>query len=568
MKKKFLIWAGAVCLLAAVVCSFILDIPTMGMKTISFPSTYKGENVVLKASYLEVEGAEYGVLICPGYSCDRQKWRPMANLFARNGYSVMTFDYSGQGASSGTIGFDNAKTDAIPVQIDDAIERLHELSGLDYSHIIPVGHSMGGRSILRLLYDYHEKDADTTVKKRDIPAVILLSPEVNYNYNAQASLFAGTSDSTSYPWINYSEQSIADTQVYLFGSTNDDIVSDEDVLQIYKHLGADESMVPQSGKWWNSTHNANGTEIAVGITSGVLHSYVMYSPKFADYVNRALTNITGEKTVYNPHLFRLVYASWLLGLAGLLMLLWGLNYQLKWEHSDDVPMLCDSKKYLVTKLVLWLPAAIVAFVICCLTVVMPFGSPVMNTPYMCFIAGYGLTMLWAYRKGRFKGTEGKLPKMSLEFHADKKKTFLAVGTAMAICWAVWFILRATMYRLIPFNMRLFWVLFATILMTVGYYVSGAEQDMFENAKVGIKVRLYYNMIQYVPLFLLVIFYMALKSYSGMIGQVQNMLLMYIFCIPLGNYLKKKTGNRVLGAVVSAFLFQTLMITSAALIAMF
>ena len=110
------------------------------------------------------------------------------------------------------------------------------------------------------------------------------------------------------------------------------------------------------------------------------------------------------------------------------------------------------------------------------------------------------------------------------------------------------------------------VLFATVLMTVGYYVSGVEQDMLENSGADFKVKLIYNMIQYVPLFLLVIFYMVLKSYSGMIGQIQNMLLMYIFCIPLGNYLKKKTGNRILGAVVSAFLFQTLMITSAALIA--
>lgn len=555
-------------MLAAVIFSFILDIPTLGMKTISFPSTYKEKDVVLKASYLEVEDAEYAVLICPGYSCDRQKWRPMADLFAKNGFTVMSFDYSGQGASSGTIGFDNAKTDAIPVQIDDAIEKLHEMSGIDYSHIILVGHSMGGRSILRLLYDYNEEEADTTVTRRNIPAVILLSPEVNYNFNAQASLFAGTSDSTSYPWVDYSPSSIAGTKVYLFGSTSDDIVSDEDVLRIYTHIGADETIVPESGKWWNITENANGTEIAVGIDSGVLHSYLMYSPKFANYVNGALTNITGEKMIYNPNMFRLVYTIWILGLIGLALLLFGMNYQLKWEHSDDVPVLNDSKKYLITKLVMWLPATVVAFVICCITVVMPFGSPVMNTPYMCFIAGYGVVMLFMYRKGRFKGTEGKLPKLSFKFVDDKKKILIAVGISVAICFAVWFILRATMYRLIPFNARLFWVLFATVFMTVGYYVSGAEQDMLENSDASLKVRIFYNMIQYVPLFLLVIFYMVLKSYSGMIGQVQNMLLMYIFCIPLGNYLKKKTGNRILGAAVSAFLFQTLMITSAALIAIF
>ena len=42
-------------------------------------------------------------------------------------------------------------------------------------------------------------NAITTVIKREIGNVILISPEVNYNYNAQASLFAGTSDEFEEP---------------------------------------------------------------------------------------------------------------------------------------------------------------------------------------------------------------------------------------------------------------------------------------------------------------------------------------------------------------------------------
>lgn len=70
------------------------------------------------------------------------------------------------------------------------------------------------------------------------------------------------------------------------------------------------------------------------------------------------------------------------------------------------------------------------------------------------------------------------------------------------------------------------------------------------------------------LFLLVLFYLVIGSYSGLIGQVQNMILLYVFCIPLGDYIRKKSGSRIAGAFVSGLIFQTLMITSAALIAMF
>lgn len=562
--KKYLVFGGAMFLAIAFVCFFILNIPTVRVKNVSFKSTYKDAEVTLKGSYWEKEGAEYAVLICPGYSCDRQKWRPMADLLLSNGFTVMSFDYAGQGASSDTIGFDNAKTDNIPLEISDAIEKLHMLSGIDYDKIILLGHSMGGRAILRLLYDYNSETADTQVVKQNVANVILLSPEVNYGYNAQASLFAGTSDATEEPWLSYNPDYAKGVNVYLYGSVHDDIVSPEDVIEIFRHLGGNN--VSEYGKCNASAVNENGSLLTVGVTGGVLHSYIMYSPKFVKYVNSALSNISGRECNYGPWHFKLVYAGWITSLLGLFMFLYALNYRLSWKRSDEVPVLINEKQYIVRKLVMWLPATVVAFLICCICVVMPFGSPVMNTPYMCFIAGYGIMMLIAYRKGKFKGTEGKLPKLSLKLFGDRKDAITGLLVSAALCFFVWYGLRSTMYRLIPLNARLFWVLFATILMAIGYYVSGVESDMLKEAGASVKTRFFYNLIQYVPLFLLVVFYMVLKSYSGMIGQVQNMLLMYIFCVPVGEFIKKKTGNRLAGACVCAFLFQTLMITSAALIA--
>lgn len=565
-QQKRLVFSGIVCILLAFAMLFFLSVPTFGGgQTVSFSSTYKEHPVTLQGSYWSGDNG-YAVLICPGYSCDRQKWRPFANVFASQGFGVMTFDYSGQGASSGTIGFDNAKTDAIPIQIDDAIAALHDVSGLDYDRIILVGHSMGGRAILRLLDDYNDPSADTTLTRREIRNVILLSPEVNYHYNAQASLFAGTSDESEEPWKSLRDECIAGTNVYLFGSTADDIVSDEDVLSIYRHLGG--TNAPDSGECREFMFSSADSRVTVGITGGVLHSYMMYSPKFVRFVCEALTEITLQATSYPAERISLVYGGWFLGLLGLLLTLTGLNSRKVDGSSDTVPQLLNARAFLLRKLLLWIPGAAAAFLICCICIIMPFGSPVMNTPYMCFIAGYGLVMLLSYRKGQFKGTSGKLPKLCFRVRGTKKELCTCAAVTVLLCFFVWYVMRTTMYRLIPLNARLFWVVFAAVLMAAGYYVSGCESDMLRASGASRTVRLLYSLIQYVPLFLLVGFYLVLKSYSGMIGQIQNMLLMYIFCVPLGDFIRRKTHSRLYAALTTAFLFQTLMITSAALIAMF
>lgn len=568
--KLFTLLGGLLGVLVSFACLFSMSIPTIGETRVQFQSSYKAKSVRLNGSYYEAKDSEYAVLICPGYSCDREKWRPFADLFVANGYTTMTFDYSGQGASSNTIGFDNAKTDAIPVQIDDAVTFLHEKSGIDYSKIILVGHSMGGRSILRLIYDYHHSDL-TTVTPKNIGNVILMSPEVNYNPNAQASLFAGTSDKDEEPWKSFLPSDIAGTNVYLYGSTADDIVSDKDILAIYSHLGA--TGIPTSGKIQEVQTNSVGSKITCGVVDGVLHSYQMYSHQFARMVNSALTDISGKATTYNPYNMLLVYFGWGFGLAGVGVLLFALNMPSKKIEEEtlilaDGPKLVDTKKFLLRKLLMWVPGLIVALVIMCVAAVMPFGSPIMNIPYMCFIAGYGITMLIHFLKGRFLGVDGKLPMFSFKATTGWKKVLTGVGIGVLISAFVWLVLWETMYRLIPGNWRIFWLFFAGILMTVGYYISGVESDMLKDAKASNKVRFLYQLIQYVPLFLFVGFYAAIGSWSGFIGQMQNMVLMYIFCVPMGNLIKRATGNRLYGAITTAFLFQALMVTSAALISFF
>lgn len=564
MKKKILAGAGILLMLLSLAALLYADRAALKEEVFTFGSQYKGKPVTLEATLYEQPGAEHAVLICPGYSCDRQKWLPFAAQLRQAGVTVMVFDYAGQGASSGTIGFDNAKNDDIPAEIDDAIAALMERIGLKEDKIILLGHSMGGRAILRLLSDYNRPGAVTRVSRREIRNVILISPEVNYLHSEQASLFAGTSDDSEEPWAGYTEADIRGTNVYLFGSTADDVVSDGCILQIYAHLGA--RNVPAAGEYRDTQENASGSRLTTEITGGVLHSYQMYSPRFADYALNALSEITGKAIRLTGWELYLVYAGWGMALLGVALLLAGISGR-RVPDEDRLPVLKDAKRFLLRKLLLWLPGMLMAFVICSVCVVIPFGSPIMNIPYMCFIAGYGLVMLLCYRKGRFAGTEGKLPRLTLRCAGGKKNTLLAAGVTVAILAFVWGVLRLSMYRLMPMNTRWFWLAFAGALMFAGFYVSGAESDMLKAAKAGRGVKIVYSLIQYIPLILFVLFYLVIGSYSGLIGQILNVALMYILFIPVGDFLRARTGNRMIGALVTAFAFQAFMITSAALIAL-
>ncbi len=564
MKKRLPVICGSVMMLISLFMSFLLYLPLTGEQTVSFSSLYKGHPVTLAGSYYANEDAEYGVLLCPGYSCDRQKLNAVASLFRSNGMAVFSFDYAGQGSSSGTIGFDNARSDAISEEIADAIEEFHALSSIPYERMILVGHSMGGRAILRLLYDYHDPSAETVVPKRPIGFAVLVAPEVNYEYSAQASLFAGTSDAEEEPWQSYNASYSEGTQIYLYGSTGDDIVSSGDIWEIFRHLGGETEQ--RSGVGNAVTVNSYGAKITAEVVPGVLHSFQFFTVKFAELLNAACADITGQQANYNAARFGLIYASWILTCLGASAVVFTLSRKLRWEAGDAVPDLLQVKRFLVAKLLLWIPGAVTAFAVCCLCVLSPWGSPVMNVPYLCFIAGYGLLMLPCYRKGHFYGTNGKLPKPVFCLENPGKPQMLSLLITGGISLAGWLTLRVTVCRLFPLNFRIPWLVFASVLMSIGFYVSGVERDMLEKAGATRTARVCYEVINYVPLFLFIGFYLMIRSYSGLVQQLINVVLMYILFVPMGEYVKRALQNRVYGALVTAVLFQGMMLTSASLIA--
>src|SRR5437868_8545025 len=114
----------------------------MATKDLSF---FSGPNCRLAARLYLQEGRDRkaGIVFCHGFGGVKEGTPPgLSTLLAKHGYTVLTFDYRGFGASEGPRGR------LVPVeQVEDAVHALALLSqrfGLDPSRIGIYGTSFGG----------------------------------------------------------------------------------------------------------------------------------------------------------------------------------------------------------------------------------------------------------------------------------------------------------------------------------------------------------------------------------------------------------------------------------------
>ncbi len=529
MKNKLLFSIGIALVLVSVIVLAVIGSSTASSSGV----TLYADDTQLDGQYYDVDNSTYTVLMCGGFSSDRAMMRPLANMFVQSGLSVMTFDYSGHGSSGGTVGFDNATNGQITAEIAIAIEYLTDTKDISPSNIILLGHSMGGRCIL----EYMMTSSDTFAH------IVLLSPQINYDDNVQSSLFTGVTDSDIEPWASMDGSMLLSTPVTLIGSNSDDIVSSQSMQAIYTRLSTN-----------------NDAVVSIDMVDGVFHSYMTYSPSVANSISTNVPFVTGS----GSYLVVMVLA-WFVAIAGFIMALLCLYRQVPEGNTNVCPIQLDNySKFIKTKLFLWLPALLVMVIIACIAVVMPFGAPIMSIAFIGGIAGYGIISLIVHNRGKMKGVVGRICKLPSSNKIPLKNILISLAVFFAVLLPLIYILSSGLYNLYPLNFRLFWLVFATAVMSIGFYVGRTEGVMLQG--VGAAKLVLYNSTQYMLLFLMGIAYLAMGSFSGLIGLAQNLLLLYI-CIFAGNVVAKLTNN-VWGSICSAFLFQTTMLTATCLMVVF
>lgn len=69
------------------------------------------------------------MILLEGFGSDQMTMTSLASEFARSGWHVFTFDFSGHGRSPSTLTFDNAQTELLANQALSALEEFKLQSG-------------------------------------------------------------------------------------------------------------------------------------------------------------------------------------------------------------------------------------------------------------------------------------------------------------------------------------------------------------------------------------------------------------------------------------------------------
>ncbi len=508
--------------LGSIITVAILDRPLADRQPVTFQAS-TGDFLV--GTYYP--GTEpVGVLLLEGFGSDQVTLTSLASEFARSGWHVFTFDFSGHGRSPGILTFDNAQTDRLAYQALSALEEFKGLSGLHSGQIYMVGHSLGARVALQ----------SATMNPEQVAGLVLLGTQVTLSINVQSEFFTGTTD-TELPWVQALGPGNPPVPILLVSGKWDDILTPENAGLLYQRLGGDEE----------------GNDRSLVIVPALVHNYEPFSSR----VLLEITSWTNELDQLPASVVRIV--SWVLGMIGLFLLIISANRWVRLPESiTPAPVLLEiknSSRFLRAKLMLWLGALPVAALLGSLFFIIPLGKPVFNLIYVGFIGGYGTLLLVLYWRGKMPGVSGRLPFMMEKTPIEWKRVQAALGIMVGMLFLTAAYARTGWFYVFPLNVRLVWLVIFTPFTALGFWIGLHEAKMIPQQR-GPQLAL--TLIGLFPFFLYTLLMAVLGSLSGMIGGLQGLLILWLV-LAFGNLLQAVGRRPWLTAVCMAVLLYWLIL---------
>lgn len=499
----------------------------------------------LAASYYPGENG-FGVLLAEGFGSDQTALRILVEAFVREGYHVMTFDFSGHGNSPGGLEFDNAGTDRLALQLIDAMSAFRERAGLDSADILIVGHSLGARVALQAAVLGQDQAA----------GLLLLGTQVNLVTNLQAEVFTGVSD-IDLDWIQALGPTNPQTNVLLVSGSLDDILTPEAAVLLMEKL-AGEGALP--GKSVGTMESNNWRKLV--LVEGVLHNYEIYSAPVIKEVLQSSNQILGWQAdgATSAGYSNKRVLSWIGGIAGLFITVLGVNLLLPGRVLDGISSelrLLDARKFFLSKAAFWIPALVTGFLLGGLIFLLPLGNPAFNLIYISFLGGYGILQLILYGTGRMPGVSGK-KKLSGKAKWDKR-TLFALGFFGLILIGVSFFARTGWFYTLAPNHRLIWAVIFTPITALGGWFGWHENSMISKTESAVGGRLILNtLIGLLPFFFYAGFLAGIGSLSGVVSSLQGLLILF-FSILCGLAIQKIGRNIWLSSLCQSFLIYWLIL---------
>lgn len=492
----------------------------------------------------------YGILLLEGFGSDQVTLRNAANEFAKNKFTVFTFDFSGHGRSPGGLDFNNAETDRLARQALAGKEEFKRITQIPDDHIIFLGHSLGARVALQ------------AASMDDAPpaGIILLGTQVNLSTNMQSEFFTGVSDKTL-GWVQDLGPENPRTNILLISGNWDDILTPAAAEALFKKLSEDELEITQ-----RSGNIQEGSSRELIILDKLVHNYEVFSSRA---LSHALT-WTGELFLSDNGYHISPSASnriwfWCSGFFSLLLGLIAFN---RW-YLGNLPVAAgfpkgiiieDIRKYLWGKLVLTIVAIPIMLLVSGFVFLLPLNKPVFNIYFVGFIGGYGLLMIVLYRVGRMPGISGRIRHI---FEGRKPTSWLQMilglwlGISLLLFTAAY--ARSGWFHVFPVNERLVWLVIFVPVTALGFWIGSYENHLIKTVEGGKSIsKLYIPLIGFFPFFLYSFLLGILGSISGLIGGLQGLLILWLV-FTVGTIFNRIWQRPWLSAVFQAILLYWLVL---------
>ncbi|MHA1346565.1 MAG: alpha/beta hydrolase [Candidatus Heimdallarchaeaceae archaeon] len=524
---------------------------------------------------------DVGLMVLEGFGGDHIAMKNILTEFAEFGFHLFAFDFSGHGQSDGSLEFDNAKTDRLANQTLQAKNEFINLSGLNNTEILMLGHSMGARVALQaVLYD-----------PAPVNGLILLGTQLNLDFNAQSSFFTGTKDS-ELDWVQGLNAENPQTNVLMISGSWDDILPVESAFLLYEQLTGQ-----QTTNYNAKFTNTQGKIRDLYIVKNLFHNYEIFSTRVMKKAKEWTVDLmefpAGPINV-NATIRRTVF--WIIGALSLFsaiiftILTFDPMKETRLENDEHEAVIFELRKFLWTKLLLWLGGLPIGALLCGLFILIPIDLPVFNLVYVGFIGGYGILLLTLYLIGKMPGVTGKMRfgfqdlevedeellkkstifKIKFKYLLNKDgnlvKPVLALLAGAVIITLSSLFVNTGLWYIFPAS-RIFWLIVFSFFTAIGFYIGLYEMKMMVRS-VG-KSKLFLTLstlIGLAPFFLLAILYLILGSFSGMLGSFNGIVILGL-SITVSILIQKITKNDYITAFIQAFLLQILILPQGVLFAL-
>lgn len=516
---------------------------TLDQRKISFTSA---TGSILRGRYYPGEQPA-GVILLSGLGSDQVNMTSMLVEFQTAGFHVFSFDFTGHGISGGTLGLDHTQTDVQAQQLLTAIEQFKTASNLSEEQIVLVGHSLGARVALQT--------AGST--SQSLAGLVLLGTQVNLSPNVKPEFLTGTIDNTL-SWIQQLGPDHPNVNIALFSGSWDDILTPDAAGLLAAKLTGTTTAPPEI-----SGNIADNSLRAYRIYDRVLHNYEVFEPGIITDTVQLAMRMTGsfsEPETFSQRYAALRVQAWLMGLTGIFLLLISTLHDLPAPKPARLLIKSsDPKKFLLAKLLFWLPALPLGALLAAVFFLIPIGFPAFNMIYVAFLGSYGILMLLLYRRGRMPGMVGRLP-FDKPKRPPRRKTMvwtLLAGLALLIFTAAY--AHSGWFYVYPLNARLIWLLLFTPVTALVFWVGHKENAILAGTKSVQPIhKLLLRLIRLLPFFIWALILAGLGSLSGLTVSVHGLIILALVII--SGELFQKLGQRAwLTALLQAFLLYWLIL---------